>query len=92
MAHWRDSYKPPRFFFVDAYAGVVLLSCALHVRIWTVCSAFAVMVLFWWLERLGLSAKASMRALRTWFVGDLRPARPPRMRRGRIDYDRRPMP
>ena len=92
MAHWRDTYKPARFFFVDANAGVVLLLCLLHIKVWTFCTAFAVLLLFWWLERLGLNFMSAMRALRTWFVGDLRPARPPRMTRGRIDYDRRPVP
>jgi intracellular multiplication protein IcmT len=92
MAHWRDTYKPARLFFIDARAGIPLLACLLHIRIWSVLLAAAFIVLFWYLERIGLDAASAMRAARSWVVGNERPAKFPGKQRGRIDYERRPNP
>jgi hypothetical protein len=35
MAHWRDTYRPAQFFFMDARAGIPTLAMLLHVRYWT---------------------------------------------------------
>lgn len=90
MAHWRDTYRPARFFFMDARAGLPLLASLLHVRLWTVGLATAVIALFWFLERTGMSFASAGRALRSWLAGNERPGRWLAKKRGRIDYDRRP--
>lgn len=89
MAHWRNTFRPARFFLMDARAGVALLLFLLHIRLWTFILAVAVMLTFWWLERIGMNAASAFRAIRAWFAGPLRPARHAHKIRGRIDYDRR---
>lgn len=92
MAHWRDTYRPARFFFLDARAGIPLVLTLLHVRYWTVGVSCAVILLFYYLERIGIDAMGAARGVRAYLVGKLRPARRYQKTRGRIDYDRRPVP
>ena len=89
MAQWRETYKPARFFMLDARAGVPLLATLLHFRPWTLGISLAVVVVFWLLERRGLSVPSALRALRAWAIGDARPRLPAHKLRGRIDYERR---
>jgi intracellular multiplication protein IcmT len=89
MAQWRETYKPARFFMLDARAGIPLLLTALHMRPWTIGVTLGINVLFWFLERRGLTVPSAMRAFRAWIVGDLRPPLPNHKIRGTIDYERR---
>jgi len=89
MAHWRDTFKPARFFFMDAKAGVPLVACLLHIRTYTVVPVVAWIFLFWFLERRGLSFYSAFRGLRAWIIGDDRPARNAFKVRAPIDYERR---
>jgi len=91
MAHWRNTFKPARFAFMDARAGVPLLAALLHVRPWTMALAAAAIGVFWYLERVGMSFPAAARGVRAWFAGSLRPAKRPSKVRCRVDYDRRPL-
>ena len=43
----------------------------------------------WVLDRRGMSVTSAVRALRSWIIGDLRPARSVFKIRARIDYERR---
>lgn len=90
MAHWRDTYKPARFFIMDARAGVIVVVTLLHVRIWTVALMAGTITLFWFLERRGFSLPGAFRAFRAWLIGDDRPARRIFKTRAPIDYERRP--
>jgi intracellular multiplication protein IcmT len=92
MAHWRDTYRPARFFFMDARAGIPTLFMLLHVRYWTLAISVVVIVVFYWFERVGVDAAGAMRAFRAWVIGDLRPARIFHKIRSTLDYERRPMP
>lgn len=89
MAHWRETYKPARFFILDARAGVPLLVTLLHVRPWTVGISAVVIVVFVILERRGLSVPAAFRAFRAWIIGDARPPQLAHKIRGGIDHSRR---
>jgi len=88
MAHWRDTFKPARFFFMDAKAGIPILATLLHFRIYTVALTVLWIAIFWVLERRGLSFWAALRGFRAWLIGDLRPARGVFKVRGKIDYER----
>ena len=90
MAHWRDTYKPARFFMLDARAGVPIILCALHIRPWTIGIALLVVILFWVLERRGLSFQSAFRAFRAELAGNHRPALGTTKIRGHVDYSRRP--
>src|SRR3546814_10073384 len=74
---------------MDARAGLPLLGSLLHLRLWTVGLAASVIVLFWFLERTGMSFASAARAVRSWLAGSARPGRRPAKIRRRVDYDRR---
>jgi hypothetical protein len=91
MAHWRDTFKPARFFFLDARAGVPIVATLLHVRVWTVTLTLLIVIAFYILERRGLSVPSAFRAFRAWIIGDARPPLPAHKIRGPIDHARRPV-
>lgn len=66
--------KPVRFFQFDARAGIFVVLVLVHARVWTFVLLVSVMVVFWILERKGLSFMAALRSLRLWLVGKYRPA------------------
>lgn len=72
--HWRNTMKPVRFFKFDARAGFFLIVLLVHARLWTLGLTTLVFLIFWILERKGLSFSAAVRAIRAWFVGPYRPA------------------
>ena len=72
--HWRNTMKPVRFFQFDARACFFLLLVLVHARLWTLYLLIFVNLVFWLLERKGLSFAAAMRAGRLWLVGNYRPA------------------
>lgn len=89
MAHWRETYKPARFGPLDARAGLPLLVTLVHFRWYTVAATVLIMLLFWMLERRGLSVPSAFRAFRAWVIGDMRPAKRFQKTRRGIDYERR---
>jgi intracellular multiplication protein IcmT len=72
--HWRNTMKPVRFFQFDARAGFFIILVLIHARLWTFGLMITVNLIFWILERKGLSFAAAMRAARAWLVGAYRPA------------------
>jgi intracellular multiplication protein IcmT len=84
--HWRNTQKPPRFFALDARAFIAILIFLIYARIWTFLLALAFMLLFWILERRGLTFEASLRAFRSWILGRNRPANSRSSIRHWIDY------
>jgi len=92
MAHWRNTYRPARFFFLDVRAGVVILLSLIHIRFWTIGLDLVVVALAWWVERIGLGFMGAVRAAREWLAGRIRPALPAHKVRRKVDYGRRTMP
>jgi intracellular multiplication protein IcmT len=84
--HWRNSGKPIRFFMVDARAFTATFFFLIHARPWTFGFALLVMLIFWFMERRGLSFQASMRTFKSWLLGTRRPANRRRLIRRWIDY------
>ena len=84
--HWRNTQKPARFFALDARAFVAILLFLVHARLWTFLLALVIMLLFWILERRGLTFEASLRAFRSWTLGRVRPANQRRAIRHWIDF------
>lgn len=91
MAHWNNTYRPARFFFLDVRVGVIILASFMHVRMWTLGLDVIVIMLGWWVERVGLGFMGAMRAVREYIAGPYRPALPPHKIRGWVDYGRRRM-
>jgi len=86
---WYQTYKPSRFFMMDAKAGIPLILVLLHFRTYTVVPAVIWVALFWFLDRRGMSFTSALRSARSWTIGDIRPAKGVFKIRARIDYERR---
>lgn len=84
--HWRNTQKPARFFALDARVFAFIFLFIIHIRLWTLTLAVIVMLIFWGLERRGLSFESAIRALRMWIVGSRRPAVHAHSRRYWIDF------
>lgn len=91
MAHWRNTYRPARFFFLDVRVGVVIVLSLIHIRFWTMTLDVVVIALGWWVERIGLGFMGALRAAREWAAGRVRPALPPHKVRRKVDFQHRPM-
>ena len=85
--HWRNTQKPARFWFMDARGAVFLLLFLVHMRIWTLVLAILSMIVFYVLERAGLTFEAALRAIRSYILGRNRPANHRRSIRRRIDFE-----
>lgn len=84
--HWRNTQKPARFFFVDARAFISVAVWLFHARMWTFSLCIIVMIVFWLVERAGLTFDSALRALRSWLLGANRPANRRKARRRWIDF------
>jgi intracellular multiplication protein IcmT len=84
--HWRNTQKQARFFALDARAFAAVFLFLIHARLWTFVLAIVVMIVFWILERRGLTFDAALRALRSWILGRNRPATLKTKRRSWIDF------
>lgn len=71
--HWRNTMKTVRFFQFDARAGLFVFILLVHFRVWTLVMLFTMLMVFYLLERKGLSFPAALRALRVWLIGPKRP-------------------
>ncbi len=75
-AHWRDSARTARFWFIDARAVFPFVLFLLHIRWWTFWLALVAMLFFAMLERYGFTVPIFLRVLRTFFVGNHKVAAP----------------
>lgn len=89
MAHYRDTYRPAKFLFLDVRVGVVIFASLVHVRYWTLGLDVIVIALSWYVERIGLGFMGALRAVRAWMTGSYRPAMRVQKIRRRVDYDAR---
>lgn len=76
MAHWRDSARNVRFWFLDYRATFPLLFFLLHIRIWTFLMALVAMVFFGLIERYGFTLGVFLRWLRCYIGGNRKFAKP----------------
>ena len=84
--HWRNSMRPVRFFGLDARAAIPFFITLFHFRIVTVFFTILLTSVFIFLERRGLTFDASLRAFRSWFLGQKRPGWLSFYRKKMIDY------
>jgi len=76
MAHWRDSSRNVRLFFVDFRACFPLLIFLFHIRWWTFIFAVLATVFFTLLEHYGFSVIVFLRWLRSYLAGPRKIAQP----------------
>jgi intracellular multiplication protein IcmT len=86
MPHFRNTYKPARFFFLDVRVGVVIAASLLHVRPYTIAIDLIVIALAWYVERLGMGVPGAVRAFRAWLAGPYRPGLPIHKIRRKVDF------
>jgi len=75
-AHWRDSARTPKFFFIDGRAAFPMLIFLLHIRLWTFIVAVIATLFFTVLERFGFTLPVFGRWLRNFFAGHRKIANP----------------
>jgi intracellular multiplication protein IcmT len=73
-AHWRDSARTPKFFFLDAFSAIPLLVFLLHIRLWSFILAVSIALFFAILNRFGFSLPVFLRLVRSTFAGKQRSA------------------
>ena len=72
--HWRNTMRPVRFFGLDARAAIPFCVLLFYFRPVTLALAIVITTIFVILERRGLTFPSALRAFRSWFVGQKRPA------------------
>lgn len=73
--HWRNSMRPLRFFALDARAAIPIFTMILptgSMRQYLFLLMIVSMIVFWILERRGLTFAAAMRSIRRWVHGNKR--------------------
>ena len=76
MAHWRDSARTVRLFFLDFRACFPLLLLIFHIRLWTFFLALFATLFFTALDRYGFSLSVFMRWIRAFLAGPRKMAQP----------------
>ena len=84
--HWRNSMRPTRFFAFDSRAVLGVVLVIVHIRLWTILLAIAVIIAFWFAERAGYSFDSACRRIRTLLLGPKRPAIAIKANRKLVDY------
>lgn len=73
--HWRDNMRPARFFMFDARAALFVVIVLLRLfSPWPWAIFFCALLLFYMLERFGLTFESALRRWRSWLCGNDRPA------------------
>lgn len=71
--HWRNTMRIVRFFNLDARASLCFMVLLVYARPSTLFLTFVVTMIFYWLEKRGLTFPSALRSLRMWFIGTDRP-------------------
>ncbi len=74
--HWRNTMRPIRFFGFDVKAVIPFCIILFYARLSTLIFCLLTTLLFWGLEKKGLTADAALRALRVFFTGNVRSGQP----------------
>ncbi len=84
--HWRNSMKPVLFFGIDARAAIPFFILIFYFRLTSFAIAVISTLVFVAMEKRGLTFPCALRAFRSWFNGQHRPAWMSIRRRRFIDF------
>lgn len=84
--HWRNTMRPVRFFNLDARAVLPFFALLVYARLITLFISIVVTIIFFIVERMGLTFPAALRKLRSVINGDKRPALFSRNHRSMKEY------
>lgn len=71
--HWRNTMRPVRFFKFDVKAVIPFFILLFYARLSTLIFCILTTLMFWALEKKGLTADAALRAFRVVIIGNFRP-------------------
>lgn len=74
--HWRNTMRPVRFFNFDVKAIIPFCVLIFYARWSSLTIAVLSTLMFWGLEKKGLTVNAALRAFRVMIVGTKRPGLP----------------
>ena len=72
--HWRNSMRPVRFFNLDARAVISFFALLFYARLVTLFICIVITVVFWVVEKMGLTLPSALRKFRSLINGEKRPA------------------
>ncbi len=75
-AHWRDSARSARFFWIDARASLPIFLFLLHIRKWTLILAVCFVGIFVLLNKFGYNVPVFCRMARSFLAGSRKTCRP----------------
>lgn len=75
--HWRNTMRPVQFFNMDARAVLPFCILLFYARLVMLAIAVMVTIIFWLVEKFGLTFPAALRKVRMLMVGIHRPALKP---------------
>jgi intracellular multiplication protein IcmT len=84
--HWRNTMRPVRFFNLDARAAMPFAILLFYARLDSLLLTAFITMIFYTLERMGLTFPSALRALRVQIVGKKRPGWASLRRRNLVDY------
>lgn len=76
QAHWRDTARQARFFFVDAQAAFPFLLFLMHITWWTFFVALFATLFFTLLTRYGFTVPVFLRWVRSSLAGSRKLSNP----------------
>lgn len=68
-AHWRDSARTVKFFFLDGKAVFPFVLFLMHMRLWTFILAFIATIFFTTIARYGFGIRDFLRWVRSLIAG-----------------------
>lgn len=84
--HWRNSMRPVLFFNLDARAVFPFCALLFYARLVTLFLAIAITIIFFVVQKMGLTFPSALRKLRCVFLGPKRPALASYRRRKFIEH------
>ena|ERR1035437_7105087 len=84
--HWRNTMRPVRFFNLDARAAMPFGILLVYARLDSLIFTILITLVFYTLERMGLTFPCALRSLRVWLIGKNRPGWSSVRRRRVKDY------
>ena len=88
MSNWRYTFKPARFFIIDARAAYLVLLWLFYMKIWTFVLLVLVFLILFFIEQRGYSFPSAVRVIRSYFAGRKRSNTPVFKQRFPVDYQR----
>lgn len=84
--YWRETFRKPKFFFMDGRIAGLILIFVLHIKIWTLLLVLTAAGILWFFERKGVNPDDILRFLRAGIVGRRRTARGAAAERSFVDF------